>query len=121
MSLLDVNGAYGLGVMYILGNLVSYKGSQYFRKFLIDNLKLNGQIIFLTILMITSLIMMSQMNVVLVVCGFMSLCLFKSLYRPIISGEQTIRVVLNRLKATILSYANLLDAIFASLAHIVMS
>ena len=120
-NFLDIEQVFVLGIIYVVGNFVSYSGGKYFKNSIINNYSLKSQIYLLCGIMVVSFILMGTTLVPLVVVGYLGVCLFKAVHRPILLSELTNAITLKDRRATILSFVALLGALCSAVIHLVAS
>ena len=110
-----------LGLVYVAGNNVSYKGSKYFKDRFLESLKIKTQLIVFASIMVLSFVFMAIPNFIFITFGFLFICLFKSIYRPVISSELSNNILLMRFHSTTLSYVSLIGAAISTIIDVAIA
>lgn len=109
---------WALGAFYIIGNLFSYNGTKFYKKFQLNKLSFSKQNLVFIFLMVLSYVLFSFNNLATVLGGFFILNIFKAIHRPVLNSELSTLVPFTSFKTTILSLGSLIAAIVSSLLHI---
>lgn len=107
-----------LGITYVLGNLSSFYSSRLYVK--IKN-KFKYQIFIPLFLMITSYFLLSMNNLIYILVGFILICGFKSIYRPLCDGEMTLQIPISTTRATVLSIVSIFSATISLFFSFILS
>jgi len=110
-----------LGVSYSIGNLLSWKGSKIFLASGIKDKSLPIQLTLISLIGVVSFLMMTALNPIAIFLGFMTLNIFKSLFRPVIGAELSSRFPVASLKASALSVVSVLSALISASIHFFMA
>ena len=86
-QLIDFHQTIFIGIFFVVGNLVSAYASDIYKKYLLNRWCLDKSFLFLGGIATIAFLLMSFQSVYAVFVGFLVLCSFKSIYRPVISAN----------------------------------
>ncbi|TKE88711.1 MFS transporter [Vibrio sp. F12] len=114
-QLLTFNPTIVIGLFFVLGNVASAYASDMYRKYLMNRWLLDTNFVLLGLVSCLAFALMSVDDVLVVFVGYVVLCGFKSVYRPIISTNLMTALKNKQSFSTAMSIAAMLSAIMGLL------
>ncbi|MCG9553431.1 MFS transporter [Vibrio sp. Isolate31] len=114
-QLLTFNPTVVIGLFFVLGNVASAYASDVYRKYLMNRWLLDTNFVLLGLVSCLAFALMSVDDIVVVFMGYVVLCGFKSVYRPIISANLMTALKSRQSFSTAMSIAAMLSAIMGLL------